>query len=446
MSLGLSALRDALEGGAPAVIATSALDGTPNVSYVSDVHYVDERHLALSWQFFSKTRRNVLENPFARVLVTHARTAARWRLLVQYLRTETAGPLFERMRARLAGIASEQGMQDVFVLRGADVYRVIAIDPIAAPVLPVPARPSRLAALRRLSAALVAATTPEALIDELLGGLEREFAISHSQLLLREQGADHLVLLAAQGYATAPAGAEAAFGEGVVGVAAEVGCPIRINHALAKRAYLGAVRRRAEDEGLLRGRLPTPPGLEQPGSQMAVPMRLDGLVHSVLYVEDALPGRFDEDLEDALAVIADLWSRCARQLDVQDAAATAPSPPSRAPAAASSAPRRVSRQRRTAAVFIDGQYVIRGLAGAILWKLLQAWCEGGRTRFSSRELRADGSLNLPEIADNLSARLILLQRRLAELDLGIVLSRSGRGLYDLCVQHPIVLAEPASDG
>ena len=75
----LSAIRRCLEGAVPAAMSTCAPDGTPNVVYISQVFYVDERHVALSFQFFNKTRRNVLANPYATVLVLDPRTAAHWR-------------------------------------------------------------------------------------------------------------------------------------------------------------------------------------------------------------------------------------------------------------------------------------------------------------------------------------------------------------------------------
>ncbi|WP_442863147.1 pyridoxamine 5'-phosphate oxidase family protein [Calidifontimicrobium sp. SYSU G02091] len=52
-ALDLDAIRACLEGAIPGVMATCAADGTPNVTYVSQVEYVDARHLALSFQFFN---------------------------------------------------------------------------------------------------------------------------------------------------------------------------------------------------------------------------------------------------------------------------------------------------------------------------------------------------------------------------------------------------------
>ena len=53
-------LRRALEGIMASVLATCDADGVPNVSMISQVHYVDPDRVALSYQFFNKTRRNLL--------------------------------------------------------------------------------------------------------------------------------------------------------------------------------------------------------------------------------------------------------------------------------------------------------------------------------------------------------------------------------------------------
>ena len=62
-------IRPVLDNGIPAVMVTCSSDGIPNVTVISQVYYVDDTHAALSFQFFSKTIRNVRENPRAYVRV-----------------------------------------------------------------------------------------------------------------------------------------------------------------------------------------------------------------------------------------------------------------------------------------------------------------------------------------------------------------------------------------
>ena len=52
-------LRPCLEGVIPGMMGTCAPDGTPNMAYLSQVQYVDPQHIALSFQFFNKTRAGV---------------------------------------------------------------------------------------------------------------------------------------------------------------------------------------------------------------------------------------------------------------------------------------------------------------------------------------------------------------------------------------------------
>ena len=81
------------------------------------------------------------------------------------------------------------------------------------------------------------------------------------------------------------------------------------------------------------------------------------------------------------------------------------------------------------------------MAGAILWKLLRTQADSGRCDFSNRELRLAGDLGLPELSDNLEARLVLLQRRLAERCPAIAIEKTGRGLFRLRLARPVVLVD-----
>ena len=65
----LSDLSRCFQGVIPAIIVTADSRGVPNVTYLSQVHLVDEKHVALSRQFFNKTRRNLEENRIVLVQV-----------------------------------------------------------------------------------------------------------------------------------------------------------------------------------------------------------------------------------------------------------------------------------------------------------------------------------------------------------------------------------------
>ena len=126
--IALADIRHCLEGAVPSIIATFDLEGMPNVSYVSQVHYIDPQHVALTFQFFNKTHRNIGENPQATVYVTNPDTAAQYRLALLFRHSEAEGALFNAIKAKLAGIASHSGMSGVFHLKGVDVYRVLDIE------------------------------------------------------------------------------------------------------------------------------------------------------------------------------------------------------------------------------------------------------------------------------------------------------------------------------
>jgi len=122
------------EGIIPAEIATASADGVPNVTHLSRVHMVDDDHVALSNQFFSKTTQNLAENPRACVCLIDPLTYESYKLVLQYERTERRGVLFDRMRRDIDAIAALTGMSGVFKLRSADIYRVISIESVVAAV------------------------------------------------------------------------------------------------------------------------------------------------------------------------------------------------------------------------------------------------------------------------------------------------------------------------
>lgn len=423
-------------------MATCAADGTPNVTYVSQVEYVDAGHLALSFQFFNKTRRNVLANPGVELLVIHPAHGAMFRIAARYLRTETEGALFERMKAKLAGIASHTGMSGVFRLRGADLYAVDHVAQVAAPRRQPPGGGlNRLSALRRCAQRVAGSNDLDSLVEHTLDSLVHEFGIDHAMLLMLDAAGQRLYTVASRGYGHSGAGSEIPLGAGVIGVAARMATPIRINHATLEYAYIRTMR-----EGLaghvLEREIP-PPGLAEPGSQLAVPLACGSELLGVLYVESPQDLRFGWDDEDALVALAAQVAALARGYlvcaDASESEAQVPAVPTRAAPAPSAAPLRVRHYEADGSVFLDDDYLIKGVAGAVLWKLLRDHARDGRTEFTNRELRLAPEIGLPEIGDNLEARLVLLTRRLVDRQACVRLEKTGRGRFRLCLTRPLEL-------
>jgi adenylate cyclase len=445
MSLTLDSIRECFEGAIPSLVATCSSDGAPNVTYVSQVHYVDAEHVALTYQFFSKTRENILANPHATGDVIHPLTAAQYRLSLEYLRTETEGPLFESMKAKLAGIASHTGMSGVFRLLGSDVYRVHAIERVPGKDLPAP-QPQRnfLAALRTASGRLTHCSDFASLLEQTLESLESLFDIHHAMILMLDARRDRLYTVASRGYPASGIGSEIPVGVGVVGVAAREGTPIRISYATAEYAYGRAVREAAEKLGMsnmLETEIPLP-GLPTSASQVAVPIVTCNHVTGVLYVESPEDRRFRYDDEDALVAIAAQLGASIHALQADEREEEAPRAASQ-PAPVSGPPLVVRRYAANESVFLGDDYLIKGVAGAIFWKLLRDYANEGRTEFTNRELRLDASLRLPDIHDNLEARLVLLARRLEERSGLMRIEKVARGRFRLCVSRPVQLVEVA---
>lgn len=444
MSITLDSIRRCFEGAVPATIATCASDGTPNVALLSQVHYVDNQHVALSFQFFNKTRENILSNPYATVMVVDPDTAVHYRLKLKYLHTETSGPLFEYMKAKLAGIASHTGMSKVFRLLGSDIYEVIDLEQLPGinKITPKPQR-SRLAALLQCTRALSQCTDLDNLLEVLMQCLQHQFDVHHAMVLMHDSANQRLYTVASIGYSQSGVGSEIPVGTGLIGVVAKERTPIRIMHLSNDYVYSLAMRESLRSSGVtsdIETEIPFP-GLTSPGSQLAVPIcHIDKLL-GVLYVESDRDMRFSFEDEDALSVMANQLAtaiyleRLRNDMDEEKPETLA------TPQMPDGTPIQVRYYPINQSIFIDDEYLIKGVAGAILRKLLRDWFDHKRSEFTNRQLRLDPTLKLPEFGDNLEARLVLLQKRLAERCDFMQLQKTGRGRFRLTITRPLQLTE-----
>lgn len=130
-SLTLADIPRCLLGLVPSSISSCSATGVPNVTHVSQIHFVDDRHVAVSNQFLGKTQRNILEFPYLSALVLDPDTGRQFVLDLAFVRAETSGPLFDELSDSIDAIASVFGMQAVFRLRSADVYLVTGLRQLA---------------------------------------------------------------------------------------------------------------------------------------------------------------------------------------------------------------------------------------------------------------------------------------------------------------------------
>ncbi len=435
MSLALSDLRDCLEGVIPSIIATSSADGVPNVSYLSHVELVDERHIALSNQFFGKTDRNLRDNPHACVIVVDAISGRQARLAVTWLRNEDEGPLFDAMTASLRASSAQVGMAEIMRLASVSIFQVDSIQPLPHPEgLEAPATPAvrpRLAGAAEVVAAVAAETETARIVEALLDGVRAMLDAPAAILFQHDPARDTLVTLASRGYARSGAGSETASGVGIAGAAAALRRPVRVSDMSRVRRFGAAIRETSpvEDET----RVIPLPGLADAQSQLAVPMVAKGALYGVLFAESPRRLAFRQDDAVALSMVAN--HAAATLLIGEELAGEATAPAAAPPRGPASGTFAVAHHRFDDSVFIDNAYVIRGVAGRLLVYLLERHLAEGRVEFSNREIRLAPNLRLPDFKDNLETRLLLLRQRLEEKNCPVRLVRAGRGIVRLQLSH-----------
>lgn len=427
-------------GAVPAVLATAGTDGMPNVTYITRAHRVGDDRIALSNQFMSKTARNLAANRRASLLLLDPTTYDEFRLALVYERTERRGYVFEQLRTDVDAIAALEGMQDVFRLRAADIFRVVDIARVPAhpsgrapDISAVPRnRVADLGALAELTGRIGRCTDLDVLVDMTLDGLDQLLGYPHSHLMLLDELGRSLYTIASRGFDEASIGAEVAVGDGVIGTAAARGEAVRVGALQQMVKYSRSVRRQFEDVGGVRpGREVPMPGLPRAESRLAVPAMARGELIGVLAVDSARPVAFNDADQQTLAIVAATLASAIEHLRALDTDDDVPLPAPRSTLPPTTETTVVRYFDVDGSVFLGTDYLIKGVAGRILWSLLRQHTADGRVDFTNKELRLDPTLDLPGFKDNLESRLILLKRRLDERHAPMRIERTGRGRFRL---------------
>jgi adenylate cyclase len=448
MMIPLDSIWRCFQGVIPSIIGTSDAHGTPNVTYATQIHLIDDKHVALSRQFFNKTSRNLDENPRACAEVHDPVSFQSYRLHLRFLRSEKSGPLFDAMSTRIQAIASHTGMSGIFRLIGADVFEVLRVEKVegfltttaadADEGVSMSGTRNEIRGLQYISEQINRAGDLESLLEIVLEALESYFGFAHAMVLLLDPATDRLVTMASRGYGTSGVGAEVERGQGLIGTAASELRVIRLTGLEASLRYGRAVRR---ESGGAKPEIPLP-GLPDAQSALVIPLKLCDRLIGVLAVEDHDATRFGEWHEAYLEIIG---NQIALGIDRMADDSEEPAPPP----VLTAAPEPTAQPRRRTltyyvnddCIFIDGEYLIRNVPGRILWKLMREFQREGRREFTNRELRLDPALGLPAVKDNLESRLILLRRRLSEKCPDVRIVPVSRGRFALEVDGGVEMVE-----
>lgn len=437
MMLRLSDLETCFEGVVPAIIATLSADGVPNISYLSHIAWVDDRHVALSNQFFGKTASNLRAVPKATILLVDGRTGAQFRAEALYVRSESTGQTFDHVAAQLAATSAQVGMAAVMKLRSVDVFLVTALSRVASETLmptPAPAPltlPKAAEAIREITAADNLGDVVEAVLTAVLATTASDAA----SLLLCDTTRSMLSIIGSRGYDRSGIGAEIAMGEGVAGLAMQERRAVRVGDLSRVRRFGAAIQNSAEEENRTRN-IPLP-GLSGALSQLAVPIFAQGQAIGVILAESLHRLAYLGEDEAALSLVA---STAGPSITLAEWAPTksdvGEEPPIRSPQGPEIW---LAHHAQDDSVFIDGAYIIKGVAGRLLLFLADVHQSTGRVDFSNREVRLADELRLPGYRDNLETRLLLLQRRLDERAAPIRITRPGRGRIRLETTGTVVI-------
>ena len=218
LAVPLESIGPCLQGVLPAWLVSCSAEGVPNATVLSIVRYVDFERVALTRQFFNKTRANLDANPQAQVIVVDPGNGDQFALDLRYLHTESEGPIFDEVEANLAAVASQMGMSDVFRLRGVDIHRVLrcvsfgeTVEPVQVPREPAGDRdalPLLDEFMRRLALCVDFADAARVALET----LDDLFGFAYSILLTADERGDRLFAVSSNGYVPSGVGAEVPVG------------------------------------------------------------------------------------------------------------------------------------------------------------------------------------------------------------------------------------------
>ena len=325
LSYPLESIPSCFEGIIPSSIGTVASDGTPNVTYLSVVTRVDSNHVALSRQFFKKTEENAEHNHLAQIQVIEPETGRQFQLDLEYERTETEGPNFERMRTKLDAVAAFEGMEQVFKLRGTDICKVLSCELV--PCTDPESAPRRSVGIERVEAVSQQISLAEDLDEVItiaLNSCVDLLGYAHAFVMLVDESGERLYTVASAGFAASGAGSEVRIGEGVIGLAAARRTAVRLTNLGRDLNYSTATRSTGPQAARALERTIPLPSIAAIQSQMVIPMLAYRKLAGVICLQSHEVGAFQADDECVVGILASHMAMAMAALGASDEQADFP--------------------------------------------------------------------------------------------------------------------------
>lgn len=201
--------KNAFLGIIPSTIMTASSDGIPNIAYLSQVYLLSERQIALTTQFFNKTKSNLLENPLCAVRVYDPETFAAYEISARYNRSESSGQIFEQLAKKFSAVADHAGNSHFFQLQAVEILDIVDIEYVQSEADSTPQEVVSatgrsaiisLGSLQKVCERVTEAQNLEELFDSILQAMDLEFGLSHSMMLVPEPNSKRLITISTRGY------------------------------------------------------------------------------------------------------------------------------------------------------------------------------------------------------------------------------------------------------
>ena len=175
-------------------------------------------------------------------------TGRLYELDLVYERTETEGPLFERMRTKLDAVAAHEGMANIFKLKGTDICRVEACTLLPGYLTGAPLdRDLKIERVEEFSRRFAEASDMDEVLSTTLTACAELLGYPHVFVMLVDESGERLYTVASTGFPSSGAGSEVRLGEGLIGVAAARRQSVRVTHMSRELSYSQAARQSAAD-------------------------------------------------------------------------------------------------------------------------------------------------------------------------------------------------------